>query len=301
MPKVLITGADGFVGKYMSKHLSENGYEVITTDIQGNVDAILDITNRPQIVQVLEEYQVDAIVNLAGFSSVKESWTDPQSAFSLNVNGTLNILSTVRKVDPSIRILIVGSSQEYGHVNTIEFVNEDFAMNPANPYAMSKYAQEQMTVMLAREWGLDTVMTRSFNHYGFGQPKGFVISDFASSIAAIENGSGHCMNVENIDVYRDLTDVRDIVNAYRLLLEKGKTNSIYNVGSGRVYHIREILERMISLSTAPDIKIQTAKIRKNETNYIGCDNDKLLTETGWTPRYALYDSLKEILDFWRHL
>lgn len=299
MPRVLITGAAGFVGKYMVSELISHGYSVISSDIHGSMDELIDVTDQSQIEKVLADRKVDAVINLAGFSSVKKSWKNPKAAFDMNVNGSLSLLSAVKKVDPAIRVLLIGSSQQYGKVSTRTPIDEKFPMQPVNPYAMTKYTQERMAVMLSKEWGLDVVMTRSFNHYGFGQEQGFVISDFASSIAKLEKENSRLMTVERVEVYRDFTDVRDIAQAYRLLLEKGRSGNAYNVGSGKVYYIKDVLDRMVEMSHVRDIQIECRHTRESEADYVCCDNSKIVSETGWNPQHDLYDSIGDIINYWR--
>lgn len=288
------------MGRYMNCELKKHGYTTITSDIRGNVDVFLDIMDQKKIENVLTSYNVDSIINLAGFSSVLKSWQKPSQSFELNVNGSINIMSAVKKVNSNIKILLVGSSQEYGPINDLKAVDEKTFLNPQNPYAISKYAQETMALSFYRNYGLNIILTRSFNHYGKGQENGFVVSDFASAIAKAEKGSIKEISVEGLDVYRDFTDVRDIVSAYRLLMEKGKPGEVYNVGSGKMYLVRDILNELISFShIQTEITIKGENIRQFESTCMCCNNEKLVATTGWSSKFYMHDGLREILDWWR--
>lgn len=303
MKKVLITGAAGFVGYHLVNDLHNNGYNIITTDLVGCVDMNIDLLDKNQVMNLIRETLPDFIVHLAGFSSTHRSWNSPQLTMELNVIATLNLLEAVKHGSPCTRILIIGSSDQYGNAGSDNNrVHEGVVMTPQNPYAISKCTQESVTMAMSRVWNLDIVFTRSFNHIGPAQNKGFVVADFASAIVAIENGADPIIEVGNIESYRDFTDVRDIVSAYRLLLEKGRSSEIYNVGSGNVYKIEEILHKLIHLSMKSNsiqIVIRQDRLRSMEMNRLCCDNTKLVVETTWYPTYTLDQSLQDTMKWWR--
>lgn len=300
MTKALITGAGGFVGACLRDELSQNGWQVTTTDILGNVDIRLDLLDAEAVLAHMLQHRYDAIFHLAGFSSVRGSWEAPKRAFSLNVFPTIHLLDALHQVGGESRMLVVGSSEQYGRLpEGLELVDEQVPRNPQNPYAISKNAQEQMALALSAKYNLDVLYTRSFNHIGPGQAKGFVVSDFASSIAAIMNGAAPVVRVGNTKAYRDFTDVRDVARAYRLLVEKGARGEIYNVGSGAAVSVQEVLDTLIRLS-GQEIQVEQdpEKYRPLDQPRIMCDKRKIAKHIGWNPAIPLEESLRNTLSWW---
>lgn len=298
--KVLTLGACGFVGKYLKQELEKNEHTVHTIDIQGNPDFMLDLLDADKVYAHLAAHRYDAVVHLAGFSSVQRSWEMPRRTLELNVFTTLNLLEGIEKTGLPTRALLIGSSDQYGVVPQDKcMVRETDECHPKSPYAISKQTQEAMALALAAGRKLDVVMTRSFNHIGPGQRKGFAVSDFASAIAEIREGDEHAIYVGNTDVYRDFSDVRDVARAYRLLLEKGRSGEIYNVGSGSVHSIQTILETLIHLSGKKiEVRLDPAKFRPVDLVKIGCINEKLRVQTGWTPEIPMHKSIVDTLAWW---
>lgn len=300
MKKALITGAGGFVGACLQEELSQNGWQVTTTDIQGDVDIHLDLLDAEAVLAHMLQHGYDAIFHLAGFSSVRDSWDVPQRAFALNVFPTIHLLDALHQAGGQSRLLVVGSSEQYGRLPAgVEEVDEQVSRNPQNPYAISKNAQEQMALSLSAKYHLDVLCTRSFNHIGPGQAKGFVVSDFASSIAAIMNGAAPVVRVGNTKAYRDFTDVRDVARAYRLLVEKGTPGEIYNVGSGTAVSVQEVLDTLIRLS-GREIQVEQDpnKYRPLDQPRIICDGRKIEQCSGWKPTIPLEESLRNTLSWW---
>jgi GDP-4-dehydro-6-deoxy-D-mannose reductase len=299
--RVLIVGVNGFVGYYLERELLDSGYEVEGADIKGT-HKFVDLLKKDSLLSVIQEVDPEAIVHLAGQSSVARSWEDPQLTFDINVKGTLNLLDSVREIDRSIRVLIIGSSDEYGIVKPSDCpITEEHKLNPINPYAISKTTQEQIALTYLKAYDMDLVLTRSFNHTGPGQPRGFVIPDFASQVAAIERGAEPVIKVGNLKAKRDFSDVRDVAHAYRLLLEKGKTGEVYNIGSGKAYLVEALLHQLICFS---DKKIQIEKdpdkFRPVELPVVQSSIEKLKLDTGFYPLFAIEETLKNTLDYWRH-
>jgi len=300
--KSLITGASGFVGMHLKRELENNGYEVYTTDISGNPDFTLDLLDAAKVYEHLQQHKYDVVVHLAGFSSVRLSWDNPKRTLELNVFPTLNLLEGISRTGFSTRTLLIGSSDQYGIVPSERFMlMETDPCQPRSPYAISKCTQEQMANALAASKKLDIVFTRSFNHIGPGQRKGFVVADLASAISDIQKGSEPVLYVGNTQAYRDFSDVRDVVRAYRLLMEKGRSGEIYNVGSGTVHSIQSILKALID-SSGLDIEIRQdpAKLRPVDIYKIGCCNQKIQEHTGWKPEIDIQQSLKDTLLWWQH-
>jgi GDP-4-dehydro-6-deoxy-D-mannose reductase len=295
--KALITGINGFVGPHLKQHLVNNGFEVFGTDISNGelVDYNVDLLDKQAVYDLISKITPDFIFHLAAQSSVKLSFIKPELTREINVTGTKNLLDAVKLIVPDSRILVVGSADVYGVPDETP-LTENSKLNPISPYGKSKLEQEK----LALSYGLNLVISRSFTHTGPGQTSIFVCSDFAKQIVEIENGKEAVINVGNIDVRRDFTDVRDIVKAYLLALEKCNFNEVYNICSGNTYSIREILNILLSL-TDKDIRVESdpTKLRKNDILLMEGDNSKFIEITGWKAEISLEKTLKDLLDYWR--
>ncbi len=301
--KALITGSLGFVGRYMREELEKAGYNVIGLDVCEAENTIAcDLLDEHQTFQVVEKINPDIIIHLAGQADVGKSWKIPKETIEINVIAAINLIEAIRKVNPKARIVLVGSSDEYGQLGKLgENVTEDIPLNPQTPYAVSKMAQEQMAKVYANAYGLNICMTRSFNHAGVGQREGFLIPDFASGIVRVEKGITTCLKVGNLDSQRDFTHVKDVVRAYRLIAEKGIPGEIYNVGSGKAYSVREILKIMCSMTTRKvQIEQDPSRMRPSDTPIICCNHRKITNDTGWDPALSLDSILNDVLDEWRN-
>lgn len=311
MKKVLIIGVNGFVGAHLCHELIKNGYECYGADLNDknfNIKEVIflqvDILKYDMVSELIKKVEPDYIINLAAISSVKLSWEIPQKTFDINVNGTLNILEAIRKNNLiETRMLLIGSSEQYGDIDYSKPVSEKYELNPSNPYGISKATQEKIAKLYSKVYENDVMMVRAFNHIGPGQGKGFVVPDFISQIVEIEKGNLEpLMNVGNLSAERDFTDVRDIVRAYRLILEKGTKGEVYNVGSGNAISISEVLERIVAKSKVKiNIKIDKNRFRPIDTPKIECNNKKLKNETGWNIEYSIDESLKDIFEYWRNI
>lgn len=300
--KALITGSSGFVGGYLRYELESHGYETVGLDIRpGEGTVQTDLLDAGQTFDIIRAQMPDVIFHLAGQADVGLSWKKPQLTMLLNVNAAVNIMDAVRVLCPTCRIVLVGSSDQYGNLGTLgASVSEETEMKPSTPYAVSKRAQEEMARLYARSYSLDICMTRSFNHGGAGQRTGFIIPDFASQIARMERGEQDFMSVGNLSSKRDYTHVKDVVRAYRLIAEKGVSGEVYNVGSGRAYSGQEVLDMMLSLSAVPvEIRADPSRMRPSDTPVICCDHSKLTRDTGWTPELDLPDIINDTLNFYR--
>lgn len=307
MKKVLIIGGAGFVGGYLSEILIENGFEVHSTCLPyekiKNPECKahnLDILDKNQISAVLDEVKPDVIYHLAAQSSVALSWKNPQLTVDINIKGTLNVLDSLRDSGLSSRIILIGSGEEYGYIRNCP-VSEEEPLRPGNIYAATKACQSMIGNIYARAYKMDIVMVRAFNHIGAGQLPQFVVSDFCKQVAEIEKGlKAPEMRVGNLDARRDFTDVRDVVRAYMLLGEKGKSGELYNVGSGKARAIRKILDIIISQSTE-DIKITVdpERLRPSDIPVIEADISRITADTGWKPEIPIEETIKNTLDYWR--
>lgn len=301
--KVLITGMNGFVGQYLKREFQTYNNEVVGIGLSKSDDIIIgNVLDRDRIIQIVTEVKPDTIVHLAGQPRVNYSWDNPSETIQLNTISSLNILDAVIALNRPVRILFIGSSEQYGIVDLKNnYVDEKFPTKPVNPYAISKQAQEDLVLSVAHKRNLDVVLTRSFNHIGPGQRTGMVIPDFASSIVKIEKGLQEpVIQVGNLGVKRDFTDVRDVVRAYRLLIEKGCSGEIYNVGNGKSYSIKEMLDFMMNLSNINiNIEININKFRPVEIPELICNNKKINVTCGWLPLIDIKKTLEETLEYWR--
>lgn len=302
MKKALITGSQGFVGHYLREELENNGYNVTGLDIQAGENVIVaDLLDTNAVQSMIEDIQPDVIFHLAGQANVAKSWDIPQKTVELNVVAAINLMEAVHKVRPESRIVLIGSSDQYGNLGEAgKLVSETLAMNPQTPYAVSKKAQEEMANVYVKAYGLKISMTRSFNHAGAGQGKGFLIPDFASGIVAVERGEQTCLKVGNLTAKRDFTHVKDVVCAYRLIAEKGHIGEVYNVGSGITYSAQEILDKLCSISKCQiNVEQDPKKMRPSDTPVVCCNNQKLIKDTGWQPKISMGEILAEVIEYWR--
>lgn len=309
--KALITGVNGFVGGYLADCLLAQGVDVhgtfiITTDLD-KVDCRitlheLDITDKLAVQKTLDQVKPDFIFHLAAQSSAAISWKKPQMTVEININGTLNILESIRELGTSPRILLIGSSEEYGFISPEDVpVSEEQMPVPGNPYAISKLAQSMLGQLYSRSYRMNIVMVRAFNHIGPKQSPIFAVADFAKRIAEIEKGlTEPILKVGNLEAIRDFTDVRDIVRAYWMLVQKGKPGQVYNVGSGHGMKIQEILELLlkrskvsISLEEDPD------RLRPSDIPMMIAEVSKINEEIGWSPEIELDKTLDDIMHYWR--
>lgn len=297
MKKALILGADGFAGRYLNRELKDNGYQVIASSRRGEYPC--DLMNPEQLKQLIVQQKPDVIFHMAAQSSVAKSWKEPALTFDVNVKGTIHLLEVLRQVTWSVRTLIVGSSDQYGKraENQVTMLDETMPLNPLTPYAISKCTQEALGTLYANTYGLDLLFTRSFNHIGVGQQLGFAIPDFIHEILDVEFGNKRTVRVGNLSAKRDFTDVRDVVRAYRMIVEQGRSGEVYNVGRGEAHSMQEIFDYLCTLSPA-DIQVELApeKMRPMDVAVQICDNRKLCKETGWKPTIDLRCSLQDMMD-----
>lgn len=300
--RALITGSQGFVGKYLRRELEASGYEVVGLDLQPGEGAIqADLLNPEQLAAAVERATPDTVFHLAGQADVARSWKIPQRTMEINVIAAVNLMEAVRAFDPSMRMVLVGSSDQYGNLGEAgRLVSEALETHPQTPYAVSKKAQEEMARVYVRAYGMNICMTRSFNHGGAGQRLGFLIPDFASGIVKVERGEAKSLKVGSLTSRRDFTHVRDVVRAYRMIAEKGKPGEVYNVGSGVTYSAQEILDKLCEMAVCPiPVEQDPTRMRPSDTPVICCDHTKLTVDTGWEPQIPLEDILSDTLRCWR--
>lgn len=307
----MVIGAAGFVGPYLVDSIrAELDNEIIVTklcneqtDISGAVIENLDVLDRKQIFDVIGKYKPQYIFYLAALSSVAASWKNPSLTVDINIKGALNLLDTIREINNyNPRILIVGSGEEYGHIQENEIpIRETNSLHPGNVYAVTKACQNMMATLYSEAYGMDIVLTRSFNHIGPGQKPIFVIADFCSQVAKIEKGQQEAViKVGNLSAKRDFTDVRDVTKAYIALMKKGRKGETYNVGSGHAISVQDALDMIISKTwKSVKVEIDETKFRPVDVPIIEADITKITKDTGWKPIIPIERSIEEILEFWR--
>ncbi len=297
--RVLILGAAGFVGPYLARELAEHGAQVVCADRTDGGPAGFayrqaDLTDAAAVRGLLESVRPDAAVNLAAVSSIAQSWREPQAAFAVNVGGTMNLMEAARRLDPMPRLLLVGSAEEYAPRETP--LDETAPLDAESPYGISKLAQERLARSWAGRYGLRIACVRAFNHTGPGQTDRFVIPAWVRQAAAIHHsGRPGVMRVGNLSVRRDFSDVRDVVRAYRLILEGMRGGETYNVGSGRSVPLSELLAFIVSLSDQP-IRVETdpALLRPSDNPVQICDHGRITKALGWEPERRVEDTIREM-------
>lgn len=307
MSRVLIFGAGGFVGSYLCKEFLNNGYKVSGTDkgegsaLPSEVDFYkTDLMQADEVEKLIGQIQPDIIVNLAAISSVGASWNMPQTTMAINVIGALNIMEAARKSEQKPRILFVGSSEEY--VISENPLDENTQLNANNPYGISKVTQEQLAKLYREQYGLKIYCVRPFNHTGIGQKDTFVLPSFCKQVAEIDkSGKDGKIQVGNLKVKRDFSHVKDVVRAYRMIVENDNCNQIYNVGSGNAYSLEDMLTYIIGLSDQNiEIEVDQNRIRPTDQPVICCDRSLIGKELGWEPQYNVYDALREMYECYRN-
>jgi len=311
--KLLVTGVAGFVGGHLARYLSR---EQPSVEVSGLVRpgtrapqlppevALVeaDLEDAEAVEALLEEVRPDRIIHLAAQSSVHRSWVDPAGTLRANVLGLLHVLEAVRKRALWPRILVVGSAEEYGPVRPEEMpIREEAPLRPASPYAVSKVAQGALALLYGPAGGMRVVLTRTFHHTGPGRGEAFAESSFARQIAEIEAGlRPPVLKVGNLEAVRDFADVRDVVRAYWLLLEKGEGGAAYNVCSGTGRPVRHLLDLLLAASSARvEVRVDPDRLRPADVPAQVGDPSRLRAATGWEPRIPLERTLRDLLDDWR--
>jgi len=316
---VLVTGAAGFVGNHLIRALStdESTRAIVAwrrpssagdrpsltqpRDPEGVFGVRwqdVDLLDRTKVTDTIHEIRPTQVYHCAGVAGVHASWSQTLATLEGNVRGTDNLLHAVITAGIPARVLVPGSALVYQPSNRA--IRETDPLGPVSPYGLSKLAQEMLAQRYA-ENGVAVLMTRSFTHIGPGQSAGFAASSFAQQIAAIETGrSASVIKVGSLDARRDLTDVRDTVNAYIALMKYGQPGRIYNVSSGVAHRIGEVLDGLIALATVTvNVEIEASRLRSNDNPLLLGDATRLRNEIGWEPYHPLTKTLKDLLDHWR--
>ncbi len=315
--KVLITGITGFVGSHLAEYcLARGDVEVFGTvrwrsrmdNVEGITDDITlmdcDLKDSVAVRHCLAQVKPDYIFHLAAQSYVPTSWKAPVETICTNMVSEINLFEAMRELHlvDSTRIQLASSSEEYGMVFADEIpIKETNPLRPLSPYGVSKVGQDLLGYQYHMSYGLYVVRTRAFNHTGPRRGDVFVSSNFSRQIATIEKGKVEpVIKVGNLDARRDFTDVRDMVKAYWLALERGEVGEVYNLGSGTDVTIKKMLDILLSFS---DIKIETLKdperMRPSDVQILLADTTKFFDLTGWKPEIPLEKTLEDLLNYWR--
>ena len=335
--RVLITGVTGMAGSHLADYLltmegvevygsfrwrsrmenvqhlqSEGRLEIITSEIGADrlppSDAAklhlieADITDAFSMNRAVAMVKPDRIFHLAAQSYVPASWKAPADTLHKNIIGEVNLLEAVRSVGLDPLIMVAGSSEEYGYVLPDEIpVKESNPLRPLSPYGVSKVGQEMLAYQYFRSYGLKTIVTRGFNHEGPRRGEVFVTSSFAKQIAEIEKGLKEpVIYTGDLTSQRDWSDVRDFVRAYWLALEKGTPGEVYNIGSGKAWEVREMLDMLLGMTGVKvEIKNDPTRFRPSDVKVLVCDSTKFRQTTGWQPQYTFEQTLRDLLDYWR--
>lgn len=302
--RVLVTGAGGFVGRYLVAHLAGAGDEVLATDHRipdstpltpGVSWQTLDVSNSTQCTDIISRYEPEAIYHLAGIAFVPEAENNFDRALVVNVGGTNNIIRAVHLMHLGSRVVLISSAEVYGRIEATDLpITENTQLRPANNYSLSKSMAELVAARYGQFGFVQPVIMRPFNHVGPGQDSRFVVSSFAHQLAAIKAGKAEpVIRVGNLDARRDFSDVRDIVRAYRLAALRGR--GTFNLCSGEPVAIQKILDTLVEIAGV-DVQIERdpARMRPSEVPVLFGSFEKAEQELGWRPEFGLRDTLEAV-------
>jgi len=313
--RALVTGADGFVGQWLLRRLLTDGVSVTgmiratapsLTTLEPELAARIswqhgEITDGSRMREIVAAVQPVTVFHLAAQSSVPASIADPLTTIETNVMGTARLLEAVRIAAPAVTVIVVGSSDAYGAVTQAQLpLREDMPLQPRNPYAASKAAAEIIALQAARSGTVRVIATRSFNHTGPGQSPSFAVASFAKQIAALTRGDGaREIHVGNLQPRRDLSDVRDVVDAYIRLAAAGTVGAVYNVCSGKDMSMRDIVVELVRISgVSAEIREDPALVRVVETPVLRGDPSRIAADTGWKATTPLQTTLADLLEYY---
>jgi GDP-4-dehydro-6-deoxy-D-mannose reductase len=289
--RVFLTGGSGFVGGWLQAHLEASGDLVVAPEV--------DITDGLALRGAVADASPAAIYHLAALTHVGDSWDAPEQTLLVNAVGTFHVLEAARALATPAMVLLVCSAEVYGRPDQLP-VTEECPLRPVSPYAASKVAAEFLGLQAFLAHQLPVIRVRAFNHVGPGQSPTFVVSSLARQIALAARSGGSELRVGNLSPRRDFTDVRDVVRAYRLLIDRGQPGEVYNLCSGRDVAISELAERMLVLAGVDlQLVVDPALCRPVEVPVMRGDASRLRAATGWEPEITLDDTLDSVLTYWR--
>lgn len=312
--RALVTGITGFAGSHLAELLLKESVEV--HGIQrwrsksDNIEAIkdlikvheADLLDAHSLYKVIDEIRPTFIFHLAAQSYVQSSWSSPSNTLETNIIGTVNLFEAVRKSEIDTSIQIACSSEEYGRVYANELpIKEDNPLRPLSPYAVSKLAMDYLGYQYYESYGMRIIRTRGFNHTGPRRGDVFAESTFARQIVEIEKGKVEpVVLVGNLQARRDYTDVRDMVRAYYLSVQKCKSGEVYNIATGKSWKVGEVLKILLSMSKVK-IKVveDKSRMRPSDVEVLVGDASKFMKQTGWCPTIPFNKTLEDLLNYWR--
>lgn len=310
--RALITGSDGFAGGHLVRYLAANAPDLVLhgtvwqanvsrPDLEGRLASVtqLDLRDTDAVAQLVNTVRPDYVFHLAAQAFVPRSFEDPWETLENNIRGQLNLTLAIERFVPEARMLIVSSAEVYGMVPTEAMpITEDHPLAPENPYSVSKVGQDMLGLQYYISHKLPIIRMRPFNHIGPGQNARFVAPAFATQIARIERGLQEpVIQVGNLDVERDFTDVRDVVAAYHAALTLGEPGAVYNVCSGQAHSIQYLLDVLLSYCTVEvDVQIDPARLRAVDRPIVVGSAARLQADTGWQPAISFEQSLRDVLD-----
>jgi GDP-4-dehydro-6-deoxy-D-mannose reductase len=292
--RALVTGGRGFVGTHLVAHLADLGDDVTVVD---HADGGVDICDPDATREAIGAARPEVVYHLAGFADVGGSWRDPAAALRLNAFGTLSVLEACRAAGVE-RVVCVASADVYGLVTEDELpLDEDADIRPTSPYAASKVAADALAQQAHLGHGQAVLRVRPFNHIGPGQSEHFVAPALAGRIARAERDGDEVVAVGNLTARRDLTDVRDVVRAYRLLAERGEAGAVYNICTGRDVAIQSLADELLQMADRPlRLEADPELLRPVDLPVLRGDPGRLRAATGWEPRIPLEQTLRDLLD-----
>jgi GDP-4-dehydro-6-deoxy-D-mannose reductase len=292
--RALITGGKGFVGQWLAAHLKDCGDEVAVIDLE------TDVADGAAVRRVFSDVAPEAVYHLAALTHVGESWDDPSLVLRVNVLGTAEVLAAARQISGEVRVLVVSSAEVYGVVTPEQLpLGEDTPTLPASPYAASKLAAEAVAQQAWPGYHQPVVVVRPFNHIGPGQSPNFFVPALAKRIVEARRTGARSLRVGTLTTRRDFTDVRDVVAAYRLLVEKGAPGAVYNVCTGRDVAMADVAAQLLELA-AVDLALETDPelVRPVDVPVLRGDAGRLRAATGWQPTIPLATTLSDVLSSW---
>jgi GDP-4-dehydro-6-deoxy-D-mannose reductase len=292
--RALITGGKGFVGQWLAAHLKDAGDEVAVIDLE------TDVSDGAAVRRVMGDVRPEAVYHLAAMTHVGESWENPSQVLKVNVLGTAELLAAARTLEEAPRMLVVSSAEVYGVVSPAQLpLGEDTPTAPATPYAASKLAAEAVALQAWRGYQQPVIVVRPFNHIGPGQSPNFAVPALAKRIVEARRSGAGSLSVGTLTTRRDFTDVRDVVVAYRLLMEAGVPGTIYNVCSGHDVAISEVAEQLLALAGARlELVTDPDLVRPVDVPVLRGDGGLLRAATGWSPSIPLATTLADVLTSW---
>ena len=290
--RALITGGQGFVGQHLERHLRDQGDDVVILDME------TDVAKAEVVSQAILQAAPDAIYHLAALSHVGDSWNDPSQVLSVNVIGTANVLAAARQCDRDVTTLVVSSAEVYGIVQPDDLpLTESSSVAPASPYAASKAAAEQVALQAVRGFGQKVIVVRPFNHIGPGQAPVFAVPALSKRIVDAARTGDQDLSVGTLTTRRDFTDVRDVVRAYRLLIEHGASGEIYNICSGTDESIAEIVAMLLEIvGLNLNLVSDQSLIRPVDVPVLRGECSKVFATTGWKSEISLHHTLVDVVE-----